>query len=159
MFRTPFSLRGQVYRRKGDVDHAIEDFSCAIAQHSQVERAADFARGQLFSAKGDYARAIADFDKLLSLMPDNKEVQQQRQQAIAMQAELAKSGTKAPATPGAPFNLEFPRHLAPGARSSRPSNWSGRAISPAPFPVSTKRSPAIRTTRPRFACARWPICG
>jgi tetratricopeptide (TPR) repeat protein len=34
MFRTPFPAR-QVYRRKGDVDHAIEDFSRAIAQHSR----------------------------------------------------------------------------------------------------------------------------
>src|SRR5258708_38301650 len=41
-------------------------------------------------------------------MPDNKEVQQQRQQAIAMQAELAKSGTKAPATPGAPVQPGVP---------------------------------------------------
>ncbi len=91
-----FFWRGQVYRRKGDVDHAIEDFSRAIAQSPQTERASYFARAQLFSTKGDYARAIADFDKLLTLMPDNKEIQQQRQAAIAMQAELARVNAKPP---------------------------------------------------------------
>jgi tetratricopeptide (TPR) repeat protein len=33
-----FFWRGQAYRRKGDIDHAIEDFSCAIAQAPQTER-------------------------------------------------------------------------------------------------------------------------
>ena len=159
-----FFWRGQVYRRKGDADHAIEDFSRAIAQASAGRRAAYFARGQLFSAKGDYARAIADFDKLLSLMPDNKEVQQQRQQAIAMQAELAKERNKSSgdrrALPASTWHVP-----AAPASAGRPDSTQAtatvqvRAISPAPFPVSTKCSPAIRTTRPRFACARWPIRG
>ena len=94
-----FFWRGQVYRRKGDIDHAIEDFSRAIAQGPQTERASYYYRGQLFSAKGEYSRAIADFDKLLSLNPDNREVQQLRQSAIAAQAELAKVATKQPAPP------------------------------------------------------------
>src|SRR6266852_2812605 len=74
----------------GDVDHAIEDFSRAIVQAGQVDRASYLARAQLFVAKGDYERAIADFDKLLSVAPDDKTLQQQRQAAIAMQTELAK---------------------------------------------------------------------
>jgi tetratricopeptide (TPR) repeat protein len=85
-----FFWRGQVYRLKGDVDPAIEDFSRAIVQAGQVDRASYLARAQLFVAKGDYARAIADFDKLLSVAPDDKTFQQQRQAAIAMQTELAK---------------------------------------------------------------------
>ena len=79
-----FFWRGQVYRRKGDVDRAIDDFSRAISQSPQNERASYFARGQLFIAKGDYARAIADFDKVLSIAPDDKAAQQQRQAAVAM---------------------------------------------------------------------------
>ena len=95
-----FFWRGQVYRRKGDADHAIEDFSRAIIQAGQqVDRASYFARGQLFSAKGDYTHAIADFDRLLSVTPDDKMVQQQRQSAVAMQAELAKVRSAQPQAP------------------------------------------------------------
>jgi len=85
-----FFWRAQVYRRKGDVDHAIEDVTRAIIQAGGIDRASYFARAQLFTAKGDYAHAIADFDKLLSVAPDDKAVQQQRQSAIAMQTELAR---------------------------------------------------------------------
>src|SRR6266852_1616534 len=67
-----FFWRGQVYRRKGDVDHAIEDLTRAIIQAGGIDRASYLARAQLFTAKGDYARAIADFDKLLSVTPDDK---------------------------------------------------------------------------------------
>jgi len=62
----------------------------------------NYARAQLFSAKGDYARAVADFDRLVSLAPDNKEFQQQRQSAIAMQTELARVTAKPPAPAPAP---------------------------------------------------------
>jgi tetratricopeptide (TPR) repeat protein len=113
-----FFWRGQVYRRKGDIDHAIEEFSRAIAQSPQNERASYFYRGQLFSTRGDYARAIADFDKLLSLAPDNKEAQQQRQAAIAQQAELAKVATKPPA-PAAPGAVTAPP--SPPAAAAAPS--------------------------------------
>src|SRR6185312_12682208 len=85
--------RGQVYRRKGDADHAIEDFSRSIAQARQTDLASYFARAQTFNAKGDYARAIADFDKVLAISPNGpvaQAAQQQRQSAVAMQAELAK---------------------------------------------------------------------
>ena len=68
----------------------------------QTERGSYYARAQLFSAKGDYARAVADFDKLVSLAPDNKEFQQQRQSAIAMQTELARATAKPPAPVPAP---------------------------------------------------------
>jgi len=84
-----FFWRGQVYRRKGDVDHAIEDLTRAIIQAGGIDRASYLARAQLFTAKGDYARAIADFDKLLSVTPDDKAVQQQRQSAIAIAGSSA----------------------------------------------------------------------
>jgi tetratricopeptide (TPR) repeat protein len=94
-----FFWRGQVYRRKGDVDRAIEDLTRAIIQAGGIDRAAYLARAQLFTSKGDYARAIADFDKLLSVAPDDKAVQQQRQSAIAMQTELARVHEGPPAAP------------------------------------------------------------
>src|SRR5581483_11017013 len=124
-----FFWRGQVYRRKGDVDRAIDDFSRAIAQAPQIERGAYYARAELFMTKGDYARAIADFDRLLSFMPDNKQVQQQRQAAVAMQAELAKVRDTPAAQP------------APAATVSPQM----RAIVgvPAPTPAPPMRAPAI----------------
>ena len=134
-----FYWRGQAYRRKGDIDRAIDDFSRAIAQAPQTERAAYNARAQLFIAKGDYARAIADFDKLLSLAPGNKTVQQQRQAAVAMQAELTKVHGAQPAPAASPNVAVSPRrrprhHLRQPRpvrhprrrqvpRSSRPYNW------------------------------------
>lgn len=97
-----FYWRGQAYRRKGDMDRAIDDFSRAIAQAPQTERAAYYARAQLFVTKGDYARAIADFDKLLWFKPDDKSIQQQRQAAVAMQTELAKVHETQPAPAASP---------------------------------------------------------
>ncbi len=112
-----FFWRGQVYRLKGDVDHAIEDLTRAIVQAGQVDRASYLARAQLFTAKGDYARAIADFDKLLSVAPDDKALQQQRQSAIAMQTELAKVRAGQPAAPSAEAVAAAPppQSTAPGA--------------------------------------------
>ena len=45
-----FYWRAQLYRRKGDIDHAIDDFSRAIVLSPQ-DRAAHYYRAQLFVAK------------------------------------------------------------------------------------------------------------
>lgn len=118
-----FFWRGQAWRRKGDADRAIEDFSRAIAQNPSTDRVPYFARAQAFSAKGDYARAIADFDKVISIAPDDKAAQQQRQSAIAMQAELARIHDNPPASglaartvavaPAAPQAVQPPTGTAP----------------------------------------------
>jgi tetratricopeptide (TPR) repeat protein len=114
-----FFWRGQAYRRKGDVDRAIEDFTRAIVQAGQIDRASYLARAQLFTAKGDYTRAIADFDKLLSIAPDDKTVQQQRQSAVAMQTELAKLHEGQPGVPSSSAIAASPSPQAavPGAAS------------------------------------------
>jgi tetratricopeptide (TPR) repeat protein len=117
-----FFWRGQVYRRKGDVDHAIEDLTRAIIQAGGIDRASYLARAQLFMAKGDYAHAIADFDKLLSVTPDDKAVQQQRQSAIAMQTELATVREGQPAVPPqapvqGPIAASPPQTVVPGTAS------------------------------------------
>ena len=95
-----FYWRGQVYRRKGDADHAIEDFSRAAVQSPPNDIGAYLARGQLYSAKGDYPHAIADFDKVLSITPDDKNTQQLRQSTLALQTEMARIHDK-PASPAA----------------------------------------------------------
>ena len=88
---TAFFWRGQTYRRKGDIDRAIEDFSRAIAQGPKNDLAPYFARGQLYTSKNDYARALTDFDAILAVAPDNAQAKQLRQSTQAMQAELAKA--------------------------------------------------------------------
>src|SRR3984885_8454321 len=92
-----FYWRGQIYRRKGDTDRAIEDFSRAAVQAQPSDIGPYLARGQLYSAKGDYPRAIADFDKVLSIVPDEKNALQLRQSTLALQAEM----TRIPAAPTA----------------------------------------------------------
>src|SRR5262249_10885616 len=114
--------------RKGDTDHAIEDFSRAIVQAPQTDIASYFTRGQLFSAKGDYARAIADFDKVLSIAPNGpaaQAAQQQRQSAIATQAELAKVRGGQPAAAPSPAASGSP------APSASPTFGAMEPISPA----------------------------
>jgi tetratricopeptide (TPR) repeat protein len=116
-----FFWRGQVYRRKGDVDRAIEDFTRAIVQAGQIDRASYLARAQLFTAKGDYARAIADFDRLLSVTPDDKTIQQQRQSAVAMQTELAKIREGQPAVPSQGTAIVSLPSQAPSSGTAPPS--------------------------------------
>ena len=133
-----FFWRGQVYRRKGDADHAIEDFSRAIVQAGQqVDRASYFARGQLFSAKGDYTHAIADFDRLLSVTPDDKMVQQQRQSAVAMQAELAKVWSAQP---------QAPQAVSQGASQGASQGTSQGAVAVSPPLATILPGPATTPT-------------
>ena len=53
--------RGGVYRAKGDIDRAIEDYDKAISLDSKFAPAYA-GRGDAYQAKGDLDRAIADYD-------------------------------------------------------------------------------------------------
>src|SRR5206468_3959557 len=77
---TAYFWRGQAWRRKGDLDRALDDLSRAVAQAPKNDIAAHFARAQLFSARGDYARALADVDAVLAIAPDNAQLKQFREQ-------------------------------------------------------------------------------
>jgi lipoprotein NlpI len=56
-----YSIRGGVYRRRGDYDRAIVDLTDAIK--AEPNKAASIInRGSAYRAKGDLDRAIADFD-------------------------------------------------------------------------------------------------
>src|SRR5262249_8052188 len=55
-----------------------------------------------YSAKNDLARAIADFDRALAVAPDNKAAQDRRRTALAVQAEMARTGAPPAATGVAP---------------------------------------------------------
>lgn len=68
-----FYNRGIAYRLKGELDHAIQDYSQAIKINAKFAAAYN-NRGVAYDRKGDYDRAIADFDQALALQasPDTQ---------------------------------------------------------------------------------------
>jgi tetratricopeptide (TPR) repeat protein len=130
--------RGDVYRRKGQLDRAIAEYSRAIA--SNPTNAFLFAfRGDVFNAKGDLDRAIADYDKALSIAPGNPQFQQSKRVAMATRSEL----TKLTPPPTAP---------APKAVATVPVTRS--ATPPPPTAVATV--PVGRNAVPPSAAAATP---
>jgi TonB family protein len=73
--RNVFALvrRGIAYKDKGDLDHAISDYSEAI--RLDPENAFAFNnRGNAYLAKRDFDHAIADYDQSLRINPDDSRV-------------------------------------------------------------------------------------
>ena len=64
--------RGDAYGLKGDVDHAIADYTKAIEINPNYAPAYD-SRGRAYTSKGDYVHAVADVTKAGELTP--KQVQ------------------------------------------------------------------------------------
>src|SRR5258705_309847 len=64
-----FNNRGNGYHRKGEDDHAIQDYDEAIRLKPDFALAFN-NRGNAYSDKGDYDRAIQDLDKAIRLKPD-----------------------------------------------------------------------------------------
>jgi tetratricopeptide (TPR) repeat protein len=62
--------RGEIYRFKGDYDHAISDFTQAIKLDPKYVVAYD-RRGESYYSKHEYDRAMADFEKALKLDPQD----------------------------------------------------------------------------------------
>jgi tetratricopeptide (TPR) repeat protein len=63
-----FTLRGRAYRAKGDLDHAIADYTEAIKIEPNFVLAF-YSRGIAYFNKRDYDRAIADYTVSLRLTP------------------------------------------------------------------------------------------
>jgi tetratricopeptide (TPR) repeat protein len=64
--------RGEIYRFKGDYDHAISDFTQAIKLDPKYAVAFD-RRGRIHYFKHEYDRAMADIEKALKLDPHDWE--------------------------------------------------------------------------------------
>jgi tetratricopeptide (TPR) repeat protein len=65
--------RGQGWKKKGELDHAVSDFSEAIGIDPNFPRAY-VERGNLYRDKGQCDQAIADYDRALRLLPDRAEI-------------------------------------------------------------------------------------
>jgi tetratricopeptide (TPR) repeat protein len=64
-----FSSRGLAYARKGQYDHAIEDFDQAIRLNPN-DAVAFSNRGAAYARRGQPDRAIEDYDQAIRLNPD-----------------------------------------------------------------------------------------
>jgi len=67
---TAFDNRGVAYRRKGEYDHALQDYNQAIQLNSSNANAYN-NRGVIYRIKGEYARSIADYDEAIRLKNGN----------------------------------------------------------------------------------------
>ena len=65
-----FNYRGVAYKAKGDLDHAIADYTEAIRRDPD-HAAAYNSRGIAYKAKGDVDKAIADYDQAIRLNPNS----------------------------------------------------------------------------------------
>jgi tetratricopeptide (TPR) repeat protein len=63
---TAFDNRGVAYRRKGEYDHALQDYNQAICLNPDNAYAYN-NRGIIYRIKRDYDRAIADYDEAIWL--------------------------------------------------------------------------------------------
>jgi tetratricopeptide (TPR) repeat protein len=65
-----FNYRGVAYKAKGDLDHAIADYTEAIRRDPGYAAAYN-SRGIAYKAKGDVDKAIADYDQAIRLNPNS----------------------------------------------------------------------------------------
>lgn len=65
-----YRARANVYRRLGDFEHALADFSSAIDRSAEDARAEMICdRGRFYTANGRHSEAVADFDDAIRLCP------------------------------------------------------------------------------------------
>jgi tetratricopeptide (TPR) repeat protein len=65
-----FNYRGVAYKAKGDLDHAIADYTEAIRRDPSFAAAYN-SRGIAYKAKGEVDKAIADYDQAIRLNPNS----------------------------------------------------------------------------------------
>ena len=70
--------RGQAYTRKGDHDHAIQDYSEAIRVNPKDASDYYFWRGNAYDARGDHDHAIEDLNEAIRLKPNWGEAYENR---------------------------------------------------------------------------------
>ena len=59
---------GSIYRQRGDLNRAMNEFAVAINLGSAVE--ANFQRGQIYESLGDHQKALEDYNLAIGARPD-----------------------------------------------------------------------------------------
>jgi hypothetical protein len=67
--RCPYGNRGNLWRLKGDLEHALADLDIQIRMHPK-DSFGYLLRGDTYRYKGDLDRAIADYNAALKIEPD-----------------------------------------------------------------------------------------
>ena len=65
-----YTNRGHLYRDKGDLDHAVADYSQAITLDPKLVPAYN-ARSRVYHVKGDLEHAMVDYNQAITLDPKN----------------------------------------------------------------------------------------
>ena len=68
-FALPYIYRGDIYRKMGEFDLAIEDYTEAIRLVPTTRTSAYHGRGIAHGAKGEIDKAIEDFTKAIQYEP------------------------------------------------------------------------------------------
>src|SRR5258708_6164349 len=68
----PYSNRGFAYRKKGELDRAIADYSQAISLDPKAAQYY-YNRGVTYRSKGDVDRAIADYNQAITIDPKSSD--------------------------------------------------------------------------------------
>ncbi len=82
--------RGLAYYARNDLDHAIADWSEAIALNPDYAHAYN-DRAKAYRAKGDYPRSIADYDRAIKLDPQHSIAYKGRGIAYFLSGDAAKA--------------------------------------------------------------------
>ena len=82
--------RGDAYRKKGELDKAVADYTDAIRLDPK-DAAAHAARGDVYRKKGELNKAIADYTEAIRLDPKNAAAHAARGVAYRMEAESDKA--------------------------------------------------------------------
>src|SRR5579864_3954032 len=81
-----YTNRGRAYEDRGDMDHAIQDFSEAIRNDPKLA-GAYFGRGTAYTGKGAYDLAIQDYNQAIRFEPSNSEALFNRGTNYSMQGQ------------------------------------------------------------------------
>ena len=60
-----YTGRGDIYRERGEIQQAIEEFTRSINLHPTVD--GHFQRGELYEKLGEHQKAVDDFDRAIAI--------------------------------------------------------------------------------------------
>jgi tetratricopeptide (TPR) repeat protein len=92
---TAYYTRAVAYQLKGEVDHAISDYTKAIELNPYHAAAYD-GRGRAYASKGNYTNAVADVTKASKLVATSAHQPNKVEVGLTKASELAPTSTSPP---------------------------------------------------------------